>query len=69
MPLDVFHQKSNEPYFMNAMVFYDLLCNSLKCLGPEPALSVCFHPLLKEALLFATEVILWEKNRAMMDGS
>lgn len=50
MPLDVFRQKSNEPYLMNAMVFYDLLCNSLKCLGPEPALSVCFHPAAERSI-------------------
>lgn len=37
MPLEVFHQKANEPYFMNAMEFYNLLCDSLKCLGPKPA--------------------------------
>lgn len=24
MPLEALHQKPNEPYFMNAMVFYDI---------------------------------------------
>ena len=44
MPLEALHQKANEPYFMNAMVFYDIPWNSLKRLGPKPALSASFLP-------------------------
>lgn len=59
MPLEVLHQISNEPYFMNAMVFYDLLCNSSKCVGPEPTLSACFHPAAKRSIaIFATANVI-----------
>lgn len=59
-PFEAFHQKSNEPYFMNAMVFYDLPCNALKCLGPKPALSASFLPVAGRggAIFATTDVIL-----------
>jgi hypothetical protein len=48
MPLEVSHQKPNEPYFLNAMVFYEL--NFFKMSGSRASsplslsLSLsCFH--------------------------
>lgn len=45
---------------MNAMVFYDLPCNALKCLGPKPALSASFLPVAGRggAIFATTDVIL-----------
>lgn len=57
IPLDNFYQKPNEPYFMNVMVFYDLLCNSLKHLDPQPALSL-FLSLMSVAIFAITNATL-----------
>lgn len=44
---------------MNAMVFYDPLSNSLKCLGPEPVPAACVHPTAERSIaIFATTDII-----------
>lgn len=61
MPLEALHQKPNEPYFMNPMVFYDIPWNSLKCLGPKPALSASFLPIVRRrVVIFATTDVIFQ---------